>query len=195
MLSLSIGGPFGLVLLLAGGPIGCTRTQPTDTAVDSDSDVDTDVDTDSDPPGACPLEVVECPSNAVPVSGEGTYTRVDRGGWFCLSPLTLAEGCDAYIPTYAEPGCPPIDWEGYGSWRRNEFTFYGRLIVKYDKEFRLDGDLVYYWAIYEDGQPIQLTLDRYDSEALWCCDDGQGGSAVQLLFGDATVTYPCAAEL
>ena len=190
MLSLSIGGPFGLVLLLAGGPIGCTRTQPTDTAVDSDSDVDTD----SDPPGACPLDVDVCPSNAVPVAGEGTYTRVDGGGFFCLSPLTLAEGCDAYIPTYAEPGCPPIDWEGLADWRKTE-TSLGRGYVQYGKEVWLDGDRVDLWLKYEDGSPTLLTLDRYCSEALWCCDDGQGGSAVQLLFGDATLVYPCAAEL
>jgi len=183
----------GLVLLLAGGPIGCTRTQPTDTAVDSD--VDTDVDTDSDPPGACPLDVDVCPSNAVPVVGEGTYTRVDGGGFFCLSPLTLAEGCDAYIPTYAEPGCPPIDWEGFFSWDISRYTMYGRDVVERQIEFRYDGDLVAVWLTYESGVPTLLTLDRYCSEALWCCDDGQGGSAVQLLFGDATLIYPCAAEL
>jgi len=184
-----------LLPLLLGGPIGCSRGLPADTDTDTDSDTDTDVDTDSDPPGACPLDIDICPSNAVPVAGEGTYTRVDGGGFFCLSPLTLDQACDEYIPSYPGPGCPPFDWDGFASWRKTDAPGSGRPFVNYSREFRMDGDLVALWFLYEDELPTLMFLDRYCSEALWCCDDGQGGTAVQLLFGDASLAYPCTLEL
>ena len=175
----------------------CTREYPTAPPEDTDQVTDTDTDTDSDPPGACvtPPNGI-CLSDAVQADGAGTYSPPDGGHWFCLSSLTLAEGCDEYISSYPEPGCPPIDWEGYGSWDSYRFTPMGRTVVRKSRSLRIDGNWVDRWMYYEDRIPTLLILDRYCSpEALWCCGDGEGGRAVQLLFGDASLRYRCVSEL
>jgi len=181
---------------------GCVRERITDTDID---DTDMSGDTYDIPPGACELssevgergcEVSGAPP-AVPVPGSGSYV-----GWsgmydnFCISPRSLAAGCDEFIPSYPDPGCPPEDWTGYeSSFRRRELDIFGRETVVFDDIVHIDGEALWVKIYYEEGVPVLLNIFRDLPERLWCCDNGDGGISQSLFFGDASLAYPCVADL
>ena len=183
------------VVLFAIRALGCSGA-PTDTDdTDVDTDTDADTDTDSPPPQPCLLDTDPYPGELIPVEGRGTYTPPTGGDWFCLSPMSLEDACDAFVPDYSEPGCPPVDWSVYTNWNSATGLLNGRTTTEYSRPSTIDGDYVDLFFFYENGQPTLLNIDRYLSDALWGCNNGEGGASVELLFGDATLLHPCVAAL
>jgi len=165
---------------------GCTRDRPTTPS-------DTDVDTDSDPPGPCVLDPRPSTGATVPVDGRGAYWM--GGDSFCLSSVPLAEACDRYIPAYTNLGCPPIDWQGYENWTTATFNYDGKSWTDQQRQYEIDGDPIEQLVRYIDGRATVLVLDRFFADSQWGCDNGAGGAAVELIFGDAAYIHPCVAEL
>ena len=124
------------------------------------------------------------------------YSSAQYSASFCISSRPLEEGCDEFIPSYPETGCPPEDWTGYeSSFRRRELELSGRETVLLDDIVHIEGEALWVTIYYEEGVPVLLEVYRDFPERLWCCDNGDGGISPTLFFGDASLAYSCVADL